>query len=99
MIWNVAAVQDSDISPDLEILEVLLSRARAIPVQLEQLAQIESLVAAAQGWRDRASRAFLKKNVSSSCTLLQVCCLYTSYYYLSLSLSLPLSCEVVCLAI
>lgn len=68
----VRTLQDSDISPDLEKLEVLLSHARSIPVQLEQLAQIESLVAAAQGWRDRACRAFLKKNSSSFCTLLQV---------------------------
>eukprot|EP00117_Sycon_ciliatum_P030839 scpid9900/ scgid24234/ Lysine-specific demethylase 5A; Histone demethylase JARID1A; Jumonji/ARID domain-containing protein 1A; Retinoblastoma-binding protein 2 len=66
------AIQDSDISPDLEKLEVLLNRARTIPVQLEQLAQVESLVAAAQGWRDRACRAFLKKSITNSCTLLQV---------------------------
>ena len=67
-----AGLQDSDISPELDMLEMLLNRSRSIPLQLEQLAQIESLVAAAQGWRDRASRSFLKKGASSSCTLLQV---------------------------
>lgn len=43
---------------------------RSIPVRLEQLAQVESQVAAARAWRDRAGRTFLKKN--SSYTLLEV---------------------------
>lgn len=45
-------------------------RGRPIPVRLEQLPQMESQVAAARAWRDRAARTFLKKN--SSTTLLEV---------------------------
>ena len=45
-------------------------RGRPIPVRLEQLPQMESQVAAARAWRDRAARTFLKKN--SSATLLEV---------------------------
>lgn len=45
-------------------------RGRPIPVRLEQLPQMESQVAAARAWRDRAARTFLKKNSSS--TLLEV---------------------------
>ena len=45
-------------------------RGRPIPVRLEQLPQMESQVAAARAWRDRAARTFLKKNTSA--TLLEV---------------------------
>ena len=45
-------------------------RGRPIPVRLEQLPQMESQVAAARAWRDRAARTFLKKN--STATLLEV---------------------------
>lgn len=44
-------------------------RGRPIPVRLEQLPQMESQVAAARAWRDRAARTFLKKN--STATLLE----------------------------
>lgn len=45
-------------------------RGRPIPVRLEQLPQMESQVAAARAWRDRAARTFLKKN--SNTPLLEV---------------------------
>lgn len=41
-------------------------RGRPIPVRLEQLPQMESQVAAARAWRDRAARTFLKKNSNSN---------------------------------
>lgn len=45
-------------------------RGRPIPVRLEQLPQMESQVAAARAWRDRAARTFLKK--TSTASLLEV---------------------------
>lgn len=45
-------------------------RGRPIPVRLEHLPQMESQVAAAQAWRDRTARTFLKKN--SNFSLLEV---------------------------
>ena len=45
-------------------------RGRPIPVRLEQLPQMESQVAAARAWRDRAARTFIKKN--SAASLLEV---------------------------
>ena len=62
--------QNDDYYPYLDVLEALVMRGRPIPVRLEQLPQMESQVAAARAWRDRAARTFLKKN--SSATLLEV---------------------------
>lgn len=66
LIWP----QNDDYYPYLDVLEALVMRGRPIPVRLEQLPQMESQVAAARAWRDRAARTFLKKN--SSATLLEV---------------------------
>lgn len=67
-------LQNDDYYPYLDVLESLVMRGRPIPVRLEQLPQMESQVAAARAWRDRAARTFLKKN--STASLLEVrCCL------------------------
>lgn len=62
--------QNDEYYPYLEVLEALVMRGRPIPVRLEQLPQMESQVAAARAWRDRAARTFLRKN--STATLLEV---------------------------
>ena len=64
------ARQNDEYYPYLEVLEALVMRGRPIPVRLEQLPQMESQVAAARAWRDRAARTFLRKNYSA--TLLEV---------------------------
>ena len=56
--------QNDEYYPYLEVLEALVMRGRPIPVRLDQLPQMESQVAAARAWRDRAARTFLKKNTS-----------------------------------
>lgn len=68
--WSdkVDQVQNDDYYPYLDVLESLVMRGRPIPVRLEQLPQMESQVAAARAWRDRAARTFLKKN-STTCLL------------------------------
>ncbi|EDO29394.1 predicted protein, partial [Nematostella vectensis] len=62
--WSdkVDQVQNDEYYPYLDVLETLVMRGRPIPVRLEQLPQMESQVAAARAWRDRAARTFLKKN-------------------------------------
>ena len=62
--------QNDDYYPYLDVLESLVMRGRPIPVRLEQLPQMESQVAAARAWRDRAARTFIKKN--STASLLEV---------------------------
>ncbi|XP_015761819.1 PREDICTED: LOW QUALITY PROTEIN: lysine-specific demethylase 5A-like [Acropora digitifera] len=66
--WSekVDQVQNDDYYPYLDVLESLVMRGRPIPVRLEQLPQMESQVAAARAWRDRAARTFLKKNSTAS---------------------------------
>ena len=56
--------QSGEHFPYLDILECMVVRGRSVPVRLEQLAQVESQVAAARAWRDRAGRTYLKKNTS-----------------------------------
>ncbi|XP_071492108.1 lysine-specific demethylase 5A-like [Diadema antillarum] len=63
-------IQSGEHFPYLDVLECMVVRGRTIPIRLDQLAQVESQVAAARAWRDRAGRTFLKKN--SSYTLLEV---------------------------
>lgn len=43
------------------MLETLVILGRPIPVRLEQLPQMESQIAAARAWKDRAGRTFIKK--------------------------------------
>lgn len=47
--------------PYLDVLETLVFRGRPIPVRLEDLPQMESQIAAARAWKDRAGRTFIKK--------------------------------------
>ncbi|XP_030827948.1 lysine-specific demethylase 5A isoform X2 [Strongylocentrotus purpuratus] len=70
--WSkqIEEIQSGEHFPYLDVLECMVVHGRSIPVRLEQLAQVESQVAAARAWRDRAGRTFLKKN--SSYTLLEV---------------------------
>ena len=68
LISFVMSLQNDDYYPYLDVLESLVMRGRPIPVRLEQLPQMESQVAAARAWRDRAARTFLKKN-STTCLL------------------------------
>jgi len=48
------------------MLELLVNKGRPIPVNLEQLPQLESQVTAAKSWRERTARTFLKKNSTYS---------------------------------
>nr|XP_054751747.1 lysine-specific demethylase 5A-like isoform X1 [Lytechinus pictus] len=64
--WSkqIEDIQSGEHFPYLDVLECMVVRGRTIPVRLEQLAQVESQVAAARAWRERAGRTFLKKNTS-----------------------------------
>lgn len=66
-------LQNDDYYPYLDVLESLVMRGRPIPVRLEQLPQMESQVAAARAWRDRAARTFLKKNSTASLLEVRYC--------------------------
>ncbi|XP_061075789.1 lysine (K)-specific demethylase 5Ba [Conger conger] len=58
--------------PVLDALSDLVSRARAIPVQLGPLSRLEGLVSEVQAWRESAATTFLKKG--SPYSLLEVLC-------------------------
>uniref|UniRef100_A0A4W4F4E0 [histone H3]-trimethyl-L-lysine(4) demethylase n=1 Tax=Electrophorus electricus TaxID=8005 RepID=A0A4W4F4E0_ELEEL len=58
--------------PVLASLTDLVSKAKSIPVLLEPLARLESLVSEVQTWKEGAARTFLLKN--SSLSLLEVLC-------------------------
>ncbi|TRY59713.1 hypothetical protein DNTS_002507 [Danionella cerebrum] len=58
--------------PGLAALSELVSRARGIPVMLEPLARLESLVSEVQTWKESAAKTFLLRN--SSYSLLEVLC-------------------------
>jgi histone demethylase JARID1 len=62
--WNNRAqsLQVNDKHPHYDALKGLLSDARSLSVELEQLPQVESRYSAAKAWVDRASRTFSKKN-------------------------------------
>ncbi|KAG9352857.1 hypothetical protein JZ751_017433 [Albula glossodonta] len=58
--------------PVLDTLSDMVLRARAIPIQLNPLARLESLVSEVQAWKESASKTFVMKN--SNYTLLEVLC-------------------------
>ncbi|XP_051532349.1 lysine-specific demethylase 5B-like isoform X1 [Myxocyprinus asiaticus] len=58
--------------PFLSTLSELVSRARGIPVMLEPLTRLESLVSEVQAWKESAAKTFLLRNSSHS--LLEVLC-------------------------
>ncbi|KAI4881507.1 hypothetical protein NFI96_012323 [Prochilodus magdalenae] len=66
------ALQAGGHVPVLDTLSDMLSRGRAIPVQLEPLERLETLVSEVQAWKESAAKTFLRKN--SSFTLLEVVC-------------------------
>ncbi|XP_069785350.1 lysine-specific demethylase 5C isoform X2 [Narcine bancroftii] len=71
-IADVEEIQNGDHYPCLDDLEGLVAVGRDLPVRMEELPQLESQVAAAHSWREKATRTFLKKN--SCYTLLEVLC-------------------------
>uniref|UniRef100_A0A8C9THB4 [histone H3]-trimethyl-L-lysine(4) demethylase n=1 Tax=Scleropages formosus TaxID=113540 RepID=A0A8C9THB4_SCLFO len=58
--------------PVLDALLDLVSQGRSIPVQLDPLPRLESLVSEVQAWKECAAKTFLTKN--SPFTLLEVLC-------------------------
>uniref|UniRef100_A0A3B4E1W0 [histone H3]-trimethyl-L-lysine(4) demethylase n=1 Tax=Pygocentrus nattereri TaxID=42514 RepID=A0A3B4E1W0_PYGNA len=58
--------------PVLATLSDLVSKAKGIPVLLESLARLESLVSEVQAWKESAVKTFLLKN--SPLSLLEVLC-------------------------
>uniref|UniRef100_A0A674D127 [histone H3]-trimethyl-L-lysine(4) demethylase n=1 Tax=Salmo trutta TaxID=8032 RepID=A0A674D127_SALTR len=58
--------------PVLDTLTELVSRAKAIPVWLDPLARLDSLVFDVQAWKESAAKTFLMKN--STYSLLEVLC-------------------------
>lgn len=54
--------QNGEHYPCLDDLEGLVAVGRDLPVQMEELRQLELQVASAHSWREKASKTFLKKN-------------------------------------
>ncbi|XP_041083440.1 lysine-specific demethylase 5B-like isoform X2 [Polyodon spathula] len=71
-LLEVEALQHGGRVPVLETLSELVLRGRAIPVQLDPLSRLESLVAEVQAWKECAAKTFLMKN--SPYSLLEVLC-------------------------
>ncbi|KAH0619006.1 hypothetical protein JD844_018605 [Phrynosoma platyrhinos] len=71
-LQEVEGLQAGGRVPVLDTLVELVSRSRSIPVHLEYLPRLESLVAEVQSWKECASNTFLTEN--SSYSLLEVLC-------------------------
>ncbi|KAJ7331860.1 hypothetical protein JRQ81_014040 [Phrynocephalus forsythii] len=71
-LQEVEGLQAGGRVPVLDTLVELVSRSRSIPVHLEYLPRLESLVAEVQAWKECASNTFLAEN--SSYSLLEVLC-------------------------
>ncbi|KAI7795195.1 lysine (K)-specific demethylase 5Ba [Triplophysa rosa] len=71
-IQEADALQVGGRIPVLSTLSELVSRARGIPVMLEPLTRLESLVCEVQAWKESAAKTFLLRNSSHS--LLEVLC-------------------------
>lgn len=69
--------------PGLAALSELVSKARGIPVMLESLTRLESLVSEVQTWKESAAKTFLLRNSSHS--LLEVICLFTTVPFLDVN--------------
>uniref|UniRef100_A0A8B9LGU5 [histone H3]-trimethyl-L-lysine(4) demethylase n=1 Tax=Astyanax mexicanus TaxID=7994 RepID=A0A8B9LGU5_ASTMX len=69
-IREADALQFGGRVPVLASLSDLVSKAKGIPVLLEPLARLESLVSEVQAWKESAAKTFLLKN--SSLSLLEV---------------------------
>uniref|UniRef100_A0A3T1CWC7 [histone H3]-trimethyl-L-lysine(4) demethylase n=1 Tax=Polyandrocarpa misakiensis TaxID=7723 RepID=A0A3T1CWC7_POLMI len=59
---KLQTIQGQDYYPYLEVLEALLLQARPMGIKLPSLPILTTQVEAAQEWKERTSRAFLKKN-------------------------------------
>uniref|UniRef100_A0AAY4C7I8 [histone H3]-trimethyl-L-lysine(4) demethylase n=1 Tax=Denticeps clupeoides TaxID=299321 RepID=A0AAY4C7I8_9TELE len=66
------SLQNGEHYPCLDDLEGLVAIGRDLPVQMEELRQLELQVTSAHSWRDKASKTFLKKGSQHS--LLEVLC-------------------------
>uniref|UniRef100_A0A5F8H4S3 Lysine-specific demethylase 5B n=1 Tax=Monodelphis domestica TaxID=13616 RepID=A0A5F8H4S3_MONDO len=71
-LQEVEALQAGGRVPVLETLMELVSRGRSIPVHLNSLPRLESLVAEVQAWKECAANTFLMEN--SPYSLLEVLC-------------------------
>uniref|UniRef100_A0A4W3I937 [histone H3]-trimethyl-L-lysine(4) demethylase n=1 Tax=Callorhinchus milii TaxID=7868 RepID=A0A4W3I937_CALMI len=71
-LQEVESVQSSAQQPLLETLVELVSRGRAIPVQLDPLSLLESLLADVESWKESVGETFQKKN--PKCSLFEVLC-------------------------
>nr|XP_055039906.1 lysine (K)-specific demethylase 5Ba isoform X2 [Misgurnus anguillicaudatus] len=71
-IKEADALQVGGRIPVLATLSELVSRARSIPVTLEPLTRLESLVSEVQAWKESAAKTFLLRNSTHS--LLEVLC-------------------------
>lgn len=69
--------------PGLATLSELVSRARGIPVMLEPLTRLESLVSEVQTWKESAAKTFLLRN--SSYSLLEVDYLFATILILDMN--------------
>ncbi|XP_074833909.1 lysine-specific demethylase 5B isoform X4 [Carettochelys insculpta] len=69
-IQEVEALQAGGRVPVLDTLMELVARGRSIPVHLDYLPRLESLVADVQAWKECAAKTFLTEN--SPYTLLEV---------------------------
>ncbi|XP_027699187.1 lysine-specific demethylase 5B isoform X1 [Vombatus ursinus] len=71
-LQEVEALQAGGRVPVLDTLMELVSRGRSIPVHLNSLPRLESLVAEVQSWKECAANTFLMEN--SPYSLLEVLC-------------------------
>lgn len=71
-LQEVECLQAGGRVPVLDMLIELVAKGHAIPVHLDPLPRLESLVAEVQTWKESAAKTFLTKN--SSFTLLEVLC-------------------------
>ncbi|XP_023675035.1 lysine-specific demethylase 5C-like isoform X4 [Paramormyrops kingsleyae] len=71
-VTDLEEIQNGEHYPCLDDLEGLVAIGRDLPVQMEELRQLELQVASAHSWREKASKTFLKKNSQQS--LLEVLC-------------------------
>ncbi|OXB72276.1 UNVERIFIED_CONTAM: hypothetical protein H355_003809 [Colinus virginianus] len=71
-LQEVGALQVGGRVPVLDTLVELVARGRSIPVHLEHLPRLESLVAEVQAWKECAANTFLCEN--SPYSLLEVLC-------------------------
>uniref|UniRef100_A0A4W5NEW3 [histone H3]-trimethyl-L-lysine(4) demethylase n=1 Tax=Hucho hucho TaxID=62062 RepID=A0A4W5NEW3_9TELE len=71
-LQEAEAFQDGDSIPLFDNLSDMVLRGQAIPVQLDPLNHLESLVTELQAWKESAAKTFLMKN--SHFTLLEVLC-------------------------